>query len=54
MVFMPNVDACLLVVAEGDNTDDDVKRSLQLIEESKYMGTILNKSEDSQSDSYYY
>ncbi len=54
MVFMPNVDACLLVVAEGDNTDDDVKRSLQLIEEKKYMGTILNKSADSQSDSYYY
>lgn len=54
MVFMPNVDACILVTAEGDTTEDEIKRSLELIDETKYMGTILNKSQDKQADGYYY
>jgi capsular exopolysaccharide synthesis family protein len=44
MIFMPNVDACVLVVAEGENTDEQIQNSIQLIGQEKYLGTILNKS----------
>ena len=54
MMFLPNVDACLLVVAEGENTIDDVQRSIDLIDESKFMGTILNKSVEENLPDYYY
>jgi Mrp family chromosome partitioning ATPase len=54
MIFMPNVDACLLVVAEGENTVDDVQKSIQLIDETKFMGTILNKSVEENLPDYYY
>lgn len=54
MMFLPNVDACLLVVAEGENTADEVRRSLDLIDETKFMGTILNKSVEENLPDYYY
>lgn len=54
MMFMPNVDACLLVVAEGESTEDEIKQSLQLIDETKFIGTVLNKSADQSGDDYYY
>ena len=54
MVFMPNVDACVLVVAEGETTETEINNSLQLIDETKYMGCILNKSADNQTGNYYY
>jgi protein-tyrosine kinase len=44
MVFMPNVDACILVVAEGENSAEDVQKSIELIEPDKYLGSVLNKS----------
>lgn len=44
MIFMPNVDACVLVVAEGENSEEEVKKSIQMIDKSKYIGSILNKS----------
>jgi len=46
MIFMPNVDACLLVVAEGESTEEDVKKSIQMIDSNKYIGSILNKSDE--------
>lgn len=46
MAFIPNVDACVLVTAEGESTRDDIERSLQLIDAKKFMGVILNKSSD--------
>lgn len=46
MVFLPNVDAVLLVVAEGLNTQEDIERSLRLIDEKKYLGSILNRSDE--------
>jgi len=46
MIFMPNVDACLLVVAEGESSEDDVKKSIQMIDKNKYIGSILNKSDE--------
>ncbi len=47
MVFMPNVDGCILVVAEGENSGDEVEKSIQMIDKEKFIGTILNKSLDS-------
>ncbi len=44
LIFMPNVDACVLVVAEGENSEEEVQSSIQLIDKEKYMGSILNKS----------
>ncbi len=46
MIFMPNVDACVLVVAEGETSIEDVEKSMQMIDKEKFMGTILNKSTD--------
>ncbi len=54
LVFMPNVDACLLVVAEGENSEDEVQRSIELIDESKFMGTVLNKSVEEDFSAAYY
>ncbi len=54
LVFMPNVDACILVVAEGENTEDEVRNSIQLIENKKYLGTVLNKSQDVRLDEVAY
>ena len=44
MVFLPNVDACVLVVAEGESNIEDVQKSIQLIDPKKYLGSILTKS----------
>ncbi|MEQ1637421.1 MAG: P-loop NTPase [Methylococcales bacterium] len=52
MAFMPNVDACILVAAEGQSTKDELERSLRLIDEKKYLGTILNKSAEPQVEYY--
>ncbi|NOT84690.1 MAG: P-loop NTPase [Methylococcaceae bacterium] len=53
MTVMPSVDACILVAAEGQTTQDELERSLRLIDEKKYLGAILNKSAEPQIDSYY-
>ncbi|MDO8844253.1 CpsD/CapB family tyrosine-protein kinase [Methylicorpusculum sp.] len=53
MVFLPYVDACLLVVAEGLTTNPEIERSLQLIEEKKYLGSVLNKSAEIWSPAAY-
>jgi protein-tyrosine kinase len=52
LAFMPNVDACMLVAAEGKTTTDELERSLQLIDDKKYLGTILNKSAEFQFENY--
>ncbi|MBK7522599.1 MAG: CpsD/CapB family tyrosine-protein kinase [Gammaproteobacteria bacterium] len=44
LMFTPTVDATLMVVEDGVTTTDDVLRSLQLLEGSKLIGTILNKA----------
>ncbi len=54
IMIMPSVDACILVVAEGETTEVEITRSLQLLDETKCLGTILNKAEDSQTGGYYY
>lgn len=44
MVFVPNADACLLVVEDGATTPDDLERSLELLKDVELLGTILNKA----------
>lgn len=43
MVFVQVVDACLFVAADGDTTADEIKRSMQLLNSSQLLGTVLNK-----------
>lgn len=43
IVFVPKADTCLLVIEEGRTTPDDIERSLQLLDQSQVLGTLLNK-----------
>ncbi|MEM1152962.1 MAG: AAA family ATPase [Pseudomonadota bacterium] len=44
MVFTPSADACLMVVEDGVSTREDIRRSMQLLNHSELIGTILNKA----------
>jgi len=52
MVFLPNVDATLLVVENGKNTKSDVQNSLRLLEGTNLIGTVLNKADEEIKDYY--
>jgi capsular exopolysaccharide synthesis family protein len=45
LAFIPAVDAALLVVEDGMTTADELERSLQLLEGTNLIGSILNKAE---------
>ena len=53
LLFMPNFDAALLIVEDGKNTADDIRRSLQILEATELMGIVLNKSRESIANAYY-
>jgi protein-tyrosine kinase len=53
LTFLPNADACLLVVAEGECTVDDIKQSMHIIDKSKLLGTVMNKSTELMAAVYY-
>ena len=53
MLFMPNFDAALLVVEDGKTTAEEIRRSLQILEETELMGIVLNKSREPMGDAYY-
>lgn len=53
LVILPQVDACVMVVAEGENSEEEVKNSISLIDPEKYLGCILNKSADDSMPNYY-
>ncbi len=53
MVCLPHADASLLVVEDGGTTPDEVIRSIELMEDTELLGTILNKSSDQQMLDYY-
>ncbi len=42
LVFLPHVDAVLLVVREGVTTEEEVKRCLDILSEAKVIGVVLN------------
>ncbi len=52
LVFLPNVDASLLVVENGKNTQSEVQDSMRLLDGSNLIGTVLNKS-DEETREYY-
>lgn len=54
LASMDYYDAVLLVVEEGANKPDEVKKSLQLLSEKNLLGTVLNKSENPPSYQGYY
>ena len=53
LVCLQQVDSALLIVEDGKTTEDEVVRSLRMLDGVELMGTILNKSNSAQ-DSYYY
>jgi receptor protein-tyrosine kinase len=49
------VGACLLVVQQGRTKRDDVQRAAELIDETKYVGSVMNRVRESDlSDGYGY
>jgi Mrp family chromosome partitioning ATPase len=54
LASMDYYDAVLLVVEEGVNKPDEVKKALQLLSEKNLLGTVLNKSENPPSYQGYY
>ena len=46
MVFLPNVDATLLVVENGKNTQSEVQNAMRLLEGTNLIGTVLNKADE--------
>ncbi len=46
LLFMPHFDAALLVVEDGRNTAEEIRRSLQILEGTELMGIVLNKSQE--------
>lgn len=54
LLFMPNFDAALLVVEDGENTKEQVQKCMNILEGTELMGIALNKAREAVSDSYYY
>jgi capsular exopolysaccharide synthesis family protein len=47
IAFSPYIDAILLVVEDGGTKRDELKRAYSLLDNANIIGTVLNKSEDS-------
>ena len=54
LVFLSQVDGCMLVVEERKTVAQELQRSLDLMSDAKLIGTILNKSKGSTTHHYYY
>lgn len=52
-LFLPHVDAALLVVENGKNTEEEVIKSLEILKRTNYIGTVLNKADEKSKDYYY-
>jgi protein-tyrosine kinase len=52
MVFLPNVDATLLVVENGKSTQSEVENSMRLLGATNLIGTVLNKADEEIRDYY--
>jgi capsular exopolysaccharide synthesis family protein len=44
LLFMPLVDAALLVVEDGKNTSDELQHSMHILEQTNLLGLVVNKS----------
>ena len=47
LVLAPSIDALLLVIEEGKCKADEIRRTVELLKDTKLLGTVLNKSEES-------
>ncbi len=47
LLFMPYVDAALLVVEDGKNTADELQHSMHILEQTNLLGLVVNKSKQS-------
>jgi capsular exopolysaccharide synthesis family protein len=52
MVILPNVDATVMVVENGKNTESEVQQSMRLLQSTNLIGTILNKADEEIRDYY--
>jgi capsular exopolysaccharide synthesis family protein len=53
LVVQGYVDGCLLVVEQGRTSRDDVERAAEYLDETKYLGSVLNRVVESESRTYY-
>ncbi|MHB8533856.1 MAG: CpsD/CapB family tyrosine-protein kinase [Sulfuricaulis sp.] len=44
LAFSPYVDAAILVIEDGKTQAEDMKRAIELLQETNVIGTVLNKS----------
>jgi len=44
LAFMPNADASLLIVAEGETKEQELKQAFELMQGNTVIGTVLNKA----------
>ncbi len=54
MGFVPHIDATLLVVEDNKTQADELMKSIELLEGANIVGTVLNKSTESNSEYSYY
>lgn len=47
LAFSPYVDAALLVIEEGKSRADEIQRSAELLQNTRLIGTVLNKADTS-------
>jgi Mrp family chromosome partitioning ATPase len=53
LVVQGYVDGCLLVVEQGRTSRDELQRATEYLDETKYLGSVLNRVEDSEASTYY-
>ncbi len=51
--FLPQVEACLMVVREGGSTKGELEQALALVADANLIGTVLNDSNEKISNRYY-
>lgn len=54
LAFLPQVDAVLMVIAEGRTRSEDLMRAFELIKDKPVVGTVLNQSRSDATTSYAY
>ncbi len=53
LVVQGYVDGCLLVVEQGRTSRDELQRATEYLDETKYLGSVLNRVEESEASTYY-
>ena len=54
LAFLPNFDAVLMVVAEGQTSREDLNKCIDMLSEVEVLGLVLNKSHSANRKSAYY